>query len=68
MAKTMTATTRRRLNVQGMSDISDETLVEVFPWQRMADCNGRVISVWRPGHGLYSGCCTHVCWVVGRHD
>ena len=36
MAKTMTATTRRRLNVQGMSDISDETLVEVFPWQRMA--------------------------------
>ena len=36
MAKTMSATTRRRLNVQGMSDISDETLVEVFPWQRMA--------------------------------
>lgn len=36
MGKNLSTTTRRRLNVQGMSDIDDETLAEIFPWQRMA--------------------------------
>ena len=36
MTKTLSATTRRRLNVQGFSDIDDEALVEVAPWLRMA--------------------------------
>lgn len=36
MAKILSTITRQRLNVQGMSDIDDETLAEVIPWQRMA--------------------------------
>jgi hypothetical protein len=36
MSKTLSATTRRRLNTQGLSDIDDETLAEVAPWLRMA--------------------------------
>ena len=36
MSKTLPATTRRRLNVQGFSDVDDETLAEVAPWPRMA--------------------------------
>jgi hypothetical protein len=34
--KTLSATTRRRLNVQGFSDVDDETLAEGAPWLRMA--------------------------------
>ena len=36
MGKTLSATTRRRLNVQGLSDVDDEALAEVAPWLRMA--------------------------------
>jgi len=36
MEKTLSSTTRRRLDVQGMNGISDEALAEIFPWQRMA--------------------------------
>ena len=36
MSKTLSATTRRRLNAQGLSDIDDENLAEVAPWLRMA--------------------------------
>ncbi|MGQ0579736.1 MAG: DUF4395 family protein [Betaproteobacteria bacterium] len=36
MGKALSATTRRRLNVQGFSDIDDQTLTEVAPWLRMA--------------------------------
>jgi hypothetical protein len=36
MGKTLSATTRRRLNVQGLGDVDDETLAEIAPWQRMA--------------------------------
>jgi len=36
VSKTLPATTRRRLNVQGFSDVDDETLAEVAPWPRMA--------------------------------
>lgn len=36
MSKALPATTRRRLNVQGFSDVDDETLADVAPWLRMA--------------------------------
>ena len=36
MGKTLSATTRRRLNVQGLGDLDDETLAETAPWHRMA--------------------------------
>ena len=36
MRKTLSATTRHRLNVQGLVEVDDATLAEVFPWQRMA--------------------------------
>ena len=36
LGKTLSATTRRRLNVQGLSDVDDETLAELAPWLRMA--------------------------------
>lgn len=36
MGKTLSTTTRRRLNVQGMSGVDDETLAEIVPWQRLA--------------------------------
>ena len=36
MEKILSTTTRRRLNVQGMSDVDDETLAEIVPWQRLA--------------------------------
>jgi hypothetical protein len=36
MSKPLSATTRRRLNAQGLSDVDDETLAEVEPWLRMA--------------------------------
>jgi hypothetical protein len=36
MSKTLSATTRQRLNVQGFSDVGDETLADVAPWLRMA--------------------------------
>jgi hypothetical protein len=36
MSRTLSATTRRRLNTQGLSDIDDETLAEFAPWLRMA--------------------------------
>jgi hypothetical protein len=36
MGKTLSPTTRRRLDVQGFSDVNDETLAEVAPWLRMA--------------------------------
>jgi len=36
MRKTLSATTRRRLNVQGLNDVDDETLAETAPWHRMA--------------------------------
>ena len=36
MGTTLSATTRRRLNVQGLSDVGDETLAEIAPWHRMA--------------------------------
>ena len=36
MGETLSTTTRRRLNVQGMSDVDDETLAEIVPWQRLA--------------------------------
>ena len=36
MSKTLSATTRRRLNAQGLSDIDDGSLAEVAPWLRMA--------------------------------
>ena len=36
MEKTLSATTRRRLNVQGLSDVDDQTLAELAPWLRMA--------------------------------
>jgi hypothetical protein len=36
MGKTLSATTRRRLNVQGLNDLDDETLGETAPWHRMA--------------------------------
>jgi hypothetical protein len=36
MGKTLSATTRRRLNVQGLNDLDDETLAETAPWHRMA--------------------------------
>jgi uncharacterized protein DUF4395 len=36
MGKTLSATTRRRLDVQGLSDVDDETLAETAPWHRMA--------------------------------
>ena len=36
MSKTLSATTRRRLNVQGFCDIDEGTLTEVAPWLRMA--------------------------------
>lgn len=36
MGKTLSATTRRRLNVQGLNDVDDETLAETAPWHRMA--------------------------------
>jgi hypothetical protein len=36
MGQTLSATMRKRLNVQGLSDIDDETLAETAPWLRMA--------------------------------
>lgn len=36
MSKDLSATTRRRLNVQGFGDVDDETLAAVAPWLRMA--------------------------------
>ena len=36
MGNTLSATTRRRLNVQGLSDVDDMTLAETAPWHRMA--------------------------------
>ncbi len=36
MGNTLSATTRRRLNVQGLGDLDDETLAETAPWHRMA--------------------------------
>ena len=36
MRETLSATTRRRLNVQGFSDVDDETLAKTAPWLRMA--------------------------------
>ena len=36
MGKTLSATTRRYLSVQGLGDVDDETLAETAPWQRMA--------------------------------
>jgi hypothetical protein len=33
---TLSATSRRRLDVQGFTDIDDETLAEVAPWYRLA--------------------------------
>jgi hypothetical protein len=36
MGKTLSATTRRRLHVQGLSCVNDETLAETVPWNRMA--------------------------------
>jgi hypothetical protein len=36
MSNTLSVTTRRRLNVQGFSDVDDDTLAEVAPWLRMA--------------------------------
>jgi hypothetical protein len=36
MSKTLSETTRRRLNVQGLSNIDDQTLAELAPWLRMA--------------------------------
>lgn len=36
MSKTLSATTRRRLNTQGLSDVDDGNLAEVAPWLRMA--------------------------------
>lgn len=36
MGKTISATTRRRLNVQGFSDVDDESLAESASWLRMA--------------------------------
>ena len=36
MSKTLSATTRRRLNVQGFCNVDDETLTNVAPWLRMA--------------------------------
>jgi hypothetical protein len=36
MTKTLSATTRRRLNVQGFCDLDDESLAPVAPWLRMA--------------------------------
>lgn len=36
MSKTLPVTTRRRLNVQGFSDVDDENLADVAPWLRMA--------------------------------
>lgn len=36
MSKTLSATKRRRLNVQGFCDVDDETLTNIAPWLRMA--------------------------------
>lgn len=36
MSKALSATVRRRLNVQGFSDVDDEALAEFAPWLRMA--------------------------------
>ncbi len=36
LGKTLSATTRRRLNVQGLSDVDDETLAQTAPWHRLA--------------------------------
>ena len=36
MSKTLSRSTRKRLNVQGFSDVDDETLAIVAPWLRMA--------------------------------
>ncbi|MFA5775151.1 MAG: DUF4395 domain-containing protein [Ilumatobacteraceae bacterium] len=36
MSKTLSAITRRRLNVQGFCDVDDETLTNIAPWLRMA--------------------------------
>jgi hypothetical protein len=36
MGKTLSATTRRRLNVQGFNNVDDQTLAEFAPWLRMA--------------------------------
>lgn len=36
MSKTLSATTRRRLHIQGLNDIDDETLADVAPWLRLA--------------------------------
>ncbi len=36
MGKTISATMRRRLNVQGLCNVDDGTLAEVAPWHRMA--------------------------------
>ena len=36
MNKSLSATTRRRLNVQGFCDVDDETLTNIAPWLRMA--------------------------------
>ncbi len=36
MGKTLSATTQRRLDVQGFADVDQETLAEVAPWLRMA--------------------------------
>ena len=36
MGTKLSATTRRRLNVQGLSDVDDVSLAETAPWHRMA--------------------------------
>jgi hypothetical protein len=36
MTRTLTATTRRRLDIQGFDAVSTETLAEVAPWLRLA--------------------------------
>ncbi len=36
MEKTISETTRRRLNAQGLCDVDDKTLAEIAPWHRLA--------------------------------
>ncbi len=36
MSNTLSARTRKRLNIQGLADVDDEALGPVAPWLRMA--------------------------------
>jgi len=36
MSKTISATTRKRLDVQGMCDVDDATMASLTPWHRMS--------------------------------